>query len=46
MKDFINNKGGSAVIKNPEIQRPDWEVVKKVLQGILPLSTISKKCPD
>lgn len=46
LKDFIISKGGSAIIQNPEIQRPDWEIVKKVLQGILPLSTISKKCPD
>jgi hypothetical protein len=43
---FVQSHSGSASVAQKEIFRPDWEKVKKVLQGKLPLSTLSKNCPD
>jgi len=43
--NFVKNNGGNAVISTPEILRPDWSVVKDVIDGKKPLSTLSKDCP-
>jgi len=43
--NFVKNNGGNAAISTPEILRPDWSVVKDVIDGKKPLSTLSKDCP-
>jgi len=42
---FVNSHGGNATPLAPEIKRPNWDVVKKVMSGELPMSTLSKRCP-
>jgi hypothetical protein len=46
INNFVKNNGGAAAINNPETLRPNWDIVKNVLTGISPLSTLSKDCPD
>ncbi|WP_293889469.1 hypothetical protein [Sphingobacterium sp. UBA3549] len=41
---FVNQRGGSATIKASQKHRPDWSLVKKVLNGEAPLSTLSTDC--
>lgn len=43
---YVQSNGGSSSIEAPEIYRPDWNMVKDVLDGKAPLSTLSKDCPD
>jgi hypothetical protein len=40
LKDHVNNNFGSSVIKQPTKNRPDWEKVKKVLKGELPITEL------
>ena len=42
---FVDNNSGAASINTPEILRPDWQLVKDVLDGKEPLSKLSKNCP-
>ncbi|TYR35846.1 hypothetical protein FXV77_12280 [Sphingobacterium phlebotomi] len=42
--NFVNNNGGNVLVDDPEIQRPQWQLVKDVLDGKLPLSTLSSDC--
>ncbi|RDC56456.1 hypothetical protein DU508_12755 [Pedobacter chinensis] len=42
---FVNTHEGYSNIVSPEKYRPNWDVVKDVLDGKKPLSTLSKKCP-
>lgn len=44
VRDFVNQNGGSATKLNPEVLRPNWENVLDVIDGIKPLSTLSKDC--
>ncbi|MDQ8054257.1 MAG: hypothetical protein REI78_14590 [Pedobacter sp.] len=46
IRDFVTQHDGTALINAPEILRPDWDVVKRVIDGKLPLSRLSKNCPD
>ena len=34
--DFVNSHGGSATVKPPVVNRPNWEEVKKALDGNTP----------
>lgn len=43
---FVSNNGGSSEINAPEILRPDWTLVKDIIDGKQPLSKLSKNCPD
>lgn len=38
--DFINSNGGSSVSNSPVYYRPNWEKLKKVLQGERPISDL------
>jgi hypothetical protein len=42
--DFVNNNGGSSSKLTPIKNRPDWEKVKQVFQGTLPISELG--CED
>ncbi|KFC34147.1 hypothetical protein HZQ67_05415 [Elizabethkingia anophelis] len=44
INSFVNSHQGSSVVAKQEIQRPDWQKVKDVINGKLPLSTLSKDC--
>lgn len=43
---FVNHHSGSASVVKEEIERPDWQKVKDVINGKLPLSTLSKDCKN
>ncbi|WP_410478497.1 ORF6N domain-containing protein [Pedobacter frigoris] len=43
---YVTAHDGIAITLSPEISRPNWNIVKDVLQGLKPLSTLSKDCPD
>jgi len=43
LKEFVNSKGGNAVINTPVKYRPDWEKVKDVLEGKRPVSDLGCK---
>lgn len=43
---FVDQNGGSASRAFVEIERPDWQKVRDVLDGKAPSSTLSKDCPD
>lgn len=43
--NFVVHNSGSSVIQTPLTYRPDWQTVKDVLDGKVPLSTLSKLCP-
>lgn len=43
---FVNHHSGSASVAKEEIERPDWQKVKDVINGKLPLSTLSKDCKN
>lgn len=40
LKDHVNNNFGSSIIKEPTKNRPDWEKIKKVLKGELPITEL------
>ena len=40
LKDFVSNNGGQAEKLLPKIDRVDWDKVKDVLEGNLPLSNL------
>ena len=42
--DFVESHGGRAYIVSPTIRRPDWDKVKSVVEGHLPVSTLSSDC--
>ena len=48
VNNFVNEKGGNASISpadaKTEIKRVDWDKVKKVVNGQLPLNTLSNDC--
>ncbi|AQX01709.1 hypothetical protein [Elizabethkingia anophelis] len=46
INDFVNNHQGSSIVAKQEIQRPDWQKVKDVINGKLPLSALSKDCKN
>lgn len=43
---FVNQKGGNSSVGTPDIHRPDWQMVKDVIEGRAPLSTLSTDCED
>jgi len=44
--NYVRKHGGTAESKTEEIHRPNWEVLKNVLDGKKPLSTLSLDCLD
>lgn len=44
--DFVNTNGGNSTVSTSQIYRPDWQLVKDVLDGQAPLSALSTDCPD
>ncbi len=42
--NFVNKNGGSATVGQQEIHRPDWNLVKDVIDGKKPLSSLSTDC--
>ncbi|WP_447641691.1 MULTISPECIES: hypothetical protein [Chitinophagaceae] len=47
LSNFLNvDNKGKQVANSYQYYRPDWQKVKDVLDGKLPLSTLSKDCPD
>ncbi|WP_294348700.1 acyl carrier protein [uncultured Sphingobacterium sp.] len=44
--DFVNKNGGNAGIAQQEIHRPDWSLVKDVIDGKRPLSSLSTDCKN
>lgn len=44
--NFVKTNGGNSNISSTEIFRPQWDLVKEVMEGKKPLSTLSKNCPD
>jgi len=44
--NFVNEYQGQATVIAPEIKRPDWQLIKDVLDGKKPLSTLSTDCKD
>lgn len=42
--NFVNQSGGQAAIAPREIQRPDWQKIKDVIDGKKPLSSLSTDC--
>lgn len=42
--NFVNKNGGNAGVANQEIHRPDWSLVKDVIDGKKPLSSLSTDC--
>lgn len=44
--DFVNKNGGNAGIAQQEIHRPDWSLVKDVIDGKKPLSSLSTDCKN
>jgi hypothetical protein len=45
LSTFINGSNGIAIVNTPVIQRPNWNIIKHVIDGKLPLSTLSTDCP-
>ena len=45
LKSFTDAHQGNANISVPEKHSPNWDLVKDVLVGKKPLSTLFKKCP-
>ena len=45
LANFVNSSSnnGNAIINTPQLERPDWDVVKKVLNGELPVSDLGCK---
>lgn len=43
--DFVKANGGTATRAIPEINRPNWQKVKDVVDGKAPLNSLSKDCP-
>ncbi|MFD2555245.1 hypothetical protein [Sphingobacterium tabacisoli] len=41
---FVNNLQGNTVKNTAQIHRPDWAIVKDVLEGRKPLSVLSTDC--
>lgn len=46
IKNFVNGNGGNASINIEQTFRPDWNKVKKVIEGKAPLGSLSKNCAD
>ncbi|MCL1034471.1 hypothetical protein [Elizabethkingia anophelis] len=46
INEFVNRHEGVSSIAKQEIERPDWQKVKDVLDGKAPLSTLSNKCKN
>lgn len=46
VKNFVNNHGGNSQLQSPVIERPNWQKIKDVIDGKLPLSTLSSDCDD
>jgi hypothetical protein len=46
ISSFVKNSGGNAKVDASVNYRPNWDLVKEVLQGKKPLSTLSKDCPN
>lgn len=46
INSFVSAHGGASTVNNPQISRPNWDVLKQVLNGTKPLSTLDKNCPD
>lgn len=44
VSDYVNLNGGNAGAANQEIHRPDWSLVKDVIDGKRPLSSLSTDC--
>lgn len=44
VSDFVNLNGGNAGSAQAEIHRPDWSLVKDVIDGKKPLSALSTDC--
>ena len=42
--DFVNTHQGSADILQSQIKRPDWAVIKDVVDGVKPLSILNNAC--
>lgn len=42
--NFVNKNGGNAGVAKQEIHRPDWSIVKDVINGKKPLSSLSTDC--
>lgn len=42
--NFVNQNGGQAAVALKEIQRPDWQLIKDVIDGRTPLSSLSSDC--
>ncbi len=42
--NFVNQRQGNATVNPPQKHRPDWSIVKGVLDGTLPLNTLSTDC--
>ncbi|MCH7415884.1 hypothetical protein MM213_20455 [Belliella sp. R4-6] len=43
---FVNQNSGSATIIEAQINRPDWQNLLDVINGVKPLSTLSSDCDD
>lgn len=46
IREYVNDNGGNASRAFMEIERPDWQKVRDVLDGKAPLSTLSTDCED
>ncbi|RIJ33449.1 hypothetical protein [Pontibacter oryzae] len=44
IESYVNHNSGSARVGETYKERPDWAKVKEVMEGKLPLSTLSKNC--
>lgn len=42
--DYVNSNGGKASVNSPQIKRPDWQLVKDVINGKKPLKSLSNDC--
>ncbi|MFW2475420.1 MAG: hypothetical protein ACN4EP_00810, partial [Sediminibacterium sp.] len=45
VKTFVNQSGGSANVGSPVIARPDWDLLRAVMNRTMPLSSIPFKAP-
>lgn len=45
VSQFVNTHSGVSTTPNPEKYRPNWDLIKDVLDGKKPISSISKNCP-
>ena len=46
ISSFVNNHSGSSFVNTVTTERPLWAIVKDVIDGRKPLSTLSTDCPD